>query len=143
MTILVERNGEVLYNQTGSDLQFSKSYGIGNINISFSADGRRQVSFDFYHDEDPLVNIIDKRDIRILEEALGRVHGSLMNVSRNQQFHIERDETHKDTLQEAESHIKWTGVIKIVFLLASALLQLWIMKGFFANTHPYEPVATS
>jgi dynactin complex subunit len=139
----VERNGEVLYNQTGSDLQFSKGYGIGNINISFSASGQRQVSFDFYHDEDPLVNIIDKRDIRILEEALGKVHGSLMNVSRNQQFHIERDETHKDTLQVAESHIKWTGVVKIVFLLASALLQLWIMKGFFANTHPYEPVATS
>lgn len=49
------------------------------------------MSFDFNNDEDPLVKIIDKRDIKILEEALNGVHQSLLNISRNQQFHIERD----------------------------------------------------
>ena len=62
-------------------------------------------------------------------------------MGRNQQFHIERDEINKNILEKSETKIKWTGIIKIVFLLASALIQLWIMKGFFkSNSVPYQPV---
>jgi hypothetical protein len=64
-----------------------------------ATDGQnRKVSFDFYAENDPLINIIDKRDIKYLEEVLGGVHKSLETISRNQQFHIERDESHKITL---------------------------------------------
>jgi dynactin complex subunit len=103
------------------------------------------VSFDFYAENDPLVNIIDKRDLKYIERVLAGVHKSLETISRNQQFHIERDETHKNTLEESESHIKWTGIIKIIFLLSSALIQLWIMKGFFKSNEPhaYQPVMTN
>jgi hypothetical protein len=103
------------------------------------------VSFDFYAEDDPLVKIIDKRDLKYIEGVLVGVYKSLDTISRNQQFHIERDETHKITLEESESHIKWTGIIKIVFLLSSALIQLWIMKGFFKNNeaHAYQPVMTN
>lgn len=135
---VVEFQGQILFNETGNDLAYSHNYQEGTVNIMIgsSNDEERRVSFDFYSDEDPLVNIIDKRDIKILEGVLGGVYGSLQNISRNQQFHIERDESHKDTLELSESHIKWTGIVKIVFLLSSALVQLWIMKGFFKSNQP-------
>lgn len=44
-------------------------------------------------------------------------------------------------LQQSENRIKWTGIIKITFLLTSALIQLWIMKSFFKqNSVAYQPV---
>jgi hypothetical protein len=64
----------------------------------------------------------------------------LAEISKNQEFHMERDEVHKIILEESESRIKWAGIIKIAFLLASALIQLWIMKGFFKQANPYQPV---
>lgn len=135
-----------MYNQTGTDLEFTFDYGAAYVTINISSvDGSsRKVSFDFYAENDPLINIIDKRDLKYLEGVLSSVHKSLEAISRNQQFHIERDESHKSTLEESESHIKWTGIIKIVFLLSSALIQLFIMKGFFKNNeaHPYQPVQT-
>ncbi len=68
------------------------------VNIS-STDGlERKVSFDFYAENDPLINIIDKRDLKYVEGVLSGVHNSLESISRNQQFHIERDESHKATL---------------------------------------------
>lgn len=64
-----------------------------------SSDGlQRNVSFDFYAENDPLVNIIDKRDLKYIESVLAGVHKSLEAISRNQQFHIERDESHRNTL---------------------------------------------
>jgi hypothetical protein len=68
------------------------------VNVS-STDGlERKVSFDFYAENDPLINIIDKRDLKYVEGVLNGVHASLESISRNQQFHIERDESHKATL---------------------------------------------
>lgn len=51
----------------------------------------RNVSFDFYSEDDPLVKMIDKRDIKYVEEVLVDVFKGLNDISRNQQFHIERD----------------------------------------------------
>ena len=49
---------------------------------------------------------------------------------------------HRNVLEETESHIKWLGVLKVFLLLASALVQLWIMKGFLKHkAQPYEPVS--
>lgn len=62
------------------------------------------------------------------------------SISRNQEYQIERDEKHKVNLEDSESKIKWAGIIKIFFLLGSALIQLWIMKGFFTASNPYQPV---
>lgn len=103
------------------------------------------MSFDFYSEDDPLVKMIDKRDIKYVESVLGSVFKGLSDISRNQQFHIERDESHKTTLEDSESSIKWTGIIKILFLLSSALIQLWIMKGFFKNnqSQAYQPVEST
>ena len=69
------------------------------VNVS-STDGlERKVSFDFYAENDPLIGIIDKRDLQYVEGVLSGVHKSLETISRNQQFHIERDESHKATLE--------------------------------------------
>lgn len=144
---MVDFRGTAVYNQTGTDLEFTFDYGAAFVTINISSvDGSsKKVSLDFYAENDPLINIIDKRDLKYLEGVLGSVHKSLESISRNQQFHIERDESHKATLEESESHIKWTGIIKIIFLLSSALIQLFIMKGFFKNNevHPYQPVQTA
>ena len=64
----------------------------------------------------------------------------MSEISRNQEFQIERDDIHKLNLEQSENKIKWAGIVKIVFLLASALIQLYIMKGFFTNSNPYQPV---
>lgn len=66
---------------------------------------------------------------------------SLKEVGRNQKFHIERNEINRNILEKSESKIKWAGIIKIGFLITSALIQLWIMKSFFQkNSVPYQPV---
>lgn len=82
-----------MYNQTGNDFQFVSDFGNGYITVTItSTDGLdRKVSFDFYAENDPLVNIIDKRDLKYIEGVLVDVHKSLETISRNQQFHIERD----------------------------------------------------
>ena len=137
---------EPLLNKTGNDIEFTHIYNEGRINVTLISptSANRNVSFDFYSEDAPLVKMIDKRDIKLVEEVLSNVHKSLTTISRNQQFHIERDESHKSTLEDSESSIKWTGIIKIVFLLSSALIQLWIMKGFFKgnSNQPYQPVDT-
>ena len=58
------------------------------INISSSNGEERNVSFDFYAENDPLVHIIDKRDIKYVEQSLSSVYKGLETISRNQQFHI-------------------------------------------------------
>ncbi len=146
INVTIDFRGEKVYNGNGTDLEFSFDYGAAymTVNLSSSDGLDRNVSFDFYAEDDPLVNIIDKRDLKYVEKVLNGVHATLESISRNQQFHIERDESHKATLEESESSIKWTGIVKIFFLLASALLQLWIMKGFFktGEGQPYQPVMT-
>ena len=142
--VLINSDGKLLFNKTGTDMEYSYDFGMGTANVTFSSvdGGARNVSFDFESDEDPFVKIIDKKDLAILEDILSQVHRIMKTISLNQQFHIERDDAHKTTLEESESHIKWTGIVKIVFLLTSALLQLWIMKGFFKNSggQSYHPV---
>ena len=136
-------DAQILLNKTTNDLEFTHDYEEGIINVTMlSSSGEdRNVSFDFYSEDDPLVKMIDKKDIKYVEEVLVGVFKGLTEISRNQQYHIERDESHKNTLEQSESSIKWTGIIKILFLLSSALIQLWIMKGFFKNNqHPYQPV---
>ena len=53
--------------------------------------GSKNISFDFYSEDDPLVKMIDKKDIKSVEESLAGIFKGLTDVSRNQQFHIERD----------------------------------------------------
>jgi len=48
----------------------------------------RNVSFDFYSEDDPLVKMIDKKDIKYVEEVLVGVFKGLVDISRNQQYHI-------------------------------------------------------
>lgn len=48
-------------------------------------------------------------------------------------------------LQQSDSKIQWLGIGKVVLLLFSAMVQLWIMKGFFKKKEgsvSYEPVRT-
>ena len=75
--------------------------------------------------------MIDKKDVNIVQAALAEAYQEMEAISRNQEYQVERDEKHKVNLEDSESKIKWAGIIKIVFLLGSALIQLWIMKGFF------------
>jgi hypothetical protein len=96
-------NKEPLLNQTGNDIEYTHNFEEGRLNITvISTTGTdRNVSFDFFSEDDPLVKMIDKRDIRLVEEVLSNVHKSLTTISRNQQFHIERDESHKTTLEDS------------------------------------------
>lgn len=84
--------------------------------------------------------MIDKKDINLVQEALSEAYQQMESISRNQEYQIERDEKHKVNLEDSENKIKWAGIIKIIFLLGSALIQLWIMKGFFTSSNPYQPV---
>ena len=90
----------VLVNKTSNDFEFTYNYEEGSINVTISSStgNARNVSFEFYNEDDPLVKTIDKRDIKYVEEALTGVFKGLADISRNQQFHIERDESHKATL---------------------------------------------
>ena len=83
----------LLFNQTSNDLEFTYNYDEGTINVTIlsSTGSARNVSFDFYSEDDPLVKIIDKKDIKYVEEVLGNVFKGLSTIVRNQQFHIERD----------------------------------------------------
>lgn len=94
------RASELLLNKTSNDIEFTYDYEEGYINATIisSTGTDRNVSFDFYSEDDPLVKMIDKRDIKYVESVLGSVFHGLTNISRNQQFHIERDESHKITL---------------------------------------------
>lgn len=47
---------------------------------------------------------------------------------------MERDQVHRNILEETDSKITMTGVIKILVMIGSAALQLWIMRGFFKNS---------
>ena len=87
------RGTQQLFNKTSNDIEFTYNYEEGSINVTItsSTGTDRKVSFDFYSEDDPLVKIIDKRDIKYVESILGSVFIGLNNVSRNQQFHIERD----------------------------------------------------
>ena len=116
----------------------------GDVDICFTNLNRKEkvISFDFYQEDDPFKTIIDKKDLRLVFKSLVTTIESMKEVGRNQQFHIDRDEVNKKILEESEVKIKWTGIIKIFFLLASALVQVWIMKGFFKqNSMPYQPVS--
>lgn len=87
------RGSQLLFNKTSNDLEFTYDYeeGIVNVTIFSSTGTSRNVSFDFYSEDDPLVKMIDKRDIKYVEAVLGSVFKGLNDISRNQQFHIERD----------------------------------------------------
>ena len=82
--------GQNLLNKSGNDIEFSHSYdgGVINVTVISSTGSDRNVSFDFYSEDDPLVKMIDQRDIKAIEKVLGGVFMGLQNVSRNQQFHI-------------------------------------------------------
>lgn len=84
------RTNHLLLNKTSNDIEYTYDYDEGNINVTIisSTGTDRNVSFDFYSEDDPLVKMIDKRDIKYVESVLGSVFLGLTNVSRNQQFHI-------------------------------------------------------
>ena len=85
--------------------------------------------------------MIDSKDVQIVASSLSQAINSMKEVGKNEQFHIERDEINRVILEKSESRIKWAGIIKIGFLLISALIQLYIMKSFFRqNSIPYQPV---
>ncbi len=81
-------------------MQFTHEYTQQNIKVTLSSlDGsERVVGLDFFNQDDPLKNVIEKKDVKYIEEVLSGVHRGLTTISRNQQFHIERDESHKTTL---------------------------------------------
>lgn len=87
------RESELLLNKTSNDIEYTYQYEEGYINVTItsSTGTDRNVSFDFYSEDDPLVKMIDKRDIKYVESILSSVFVGLTNISRNQQFHIERD----------------------------------------------------
>ena len=98
--LVVKVRGMVQFNKTGTDLEWGSNFGAGSIvAVVTSTDGTgRNVSFDFYSDEDPFIKVIDKKDVAVLEGMLSQVHRTMQTISLNQQFHIERDEAHKVTL---------------------------------------------
>jgi hypothetical protein len=61
------KEGQLLFNKTSNDLEFTYDYEEGssiNVTITSSTNNDRNVSFDFYSEDDPLVKMIDKRDIK-------------------------------------------------------------------------------
>jgi hypothetical protein len=68
--------GEVVLDKSSNDETYLHSYGEGAINVCFeSTTGtERAISFDLYKEDDPLVNVIEKRDLRLIENVLNKVH---------------------------------------------------------------------
>lgn len=101
------------------------------------------VSMDFFLARDPLRALVTKHHIATVEEVLNHAAEGMATVARNQLYQIERDSVHKAMLEETESRIGWTGLIKIVVLIVAALMQIWIMRGFFkASGMSYSEVAS-
>ena len=97
----------------------------------------------FFLTKDPIYSLITKHHIATLEEVLSNAADGLRTVGRNQLYQIERDNVHQGLLEETDNRISWTGIIKIVVLVVSALVQIWIMRGFFqANGMTYSEVAS-
>lgn len=94
-------------------------------------------------EDDPIKEMIDRKDLMYVSNSANEAIKNLKEVSKKQEYHIERDEINRLILEKSENHIKWAGIIKIAFLLTSALIQLWIMKSFFKqNSIPYQSVST-
>ncbi len=51
-------------------------------------------SVELYKKDDPLKSIIDKKDINIVREQLVNAYEEMVEISKNQQFHIESDQVH-------------------------------------------------
>jgi hypothetical protein len=98
---------------------------------------------DFFLDNDPIHSLITKHHIAELEEVLNHAATGLATVGRNQLYQIERDTVHQGLLEETDNKISWTGIIKIAVLIISAMVQIWIMRGFFkASGMTYSEVAS-
>lgn len=116
--------------------------GVGEVCFSRTDRKEKQIVFDFYQPEDPVREIIDRKDLSYVVKSLSGAIHTFKEVSKNEQYHIERDEINRVILEQSENRIKWTGIIKIAFLLTSALIQLWIMKSFFKGSSvSYQPVS--
>lgn len=97
---------------------------------------------DFFPTTNPLKHIVTNKDLSLVHRELTTLYEGLEERYRNQQFQSERDLVHRTVLEQTEEKIKWMGIFKIVMLLASALIQLWIMKGFLKDRNlPYQPVS--
>ena len=116
----------------------------GLIDLCFSPgdSANKMLSIDFFPSTDAVKSLITTHDLKAIYSELNRLQGELQETFRNQQFQAERDFVHRNVLESTENHIKWLGVLKVFLLLGSALVQLWIMKGFLRNkVQPYEPVS--
>ena len=88
-------------------------------------------------------NIIDSEDILAVAKSLSRATRSMRGDGVSLEEKIEQDEVNKGILQESEKKIQIAGIIKIVFLISSAIVQLCIGKGFLkANQGRYSNLNT-
>ena len=116
--------------------------GIVDLCFSPGDSANKFLSIDFFPSSDPVKSLISKQDLKTIYSELNQLQAALQETYRNQQFQAERDFVHRNVLESTENHIKWLGVLKVFLLLGSALVQLWIMKGFLKNkSQPYEPVS--
>ena len=63
---------------------------IGDIDLCFTVtdSSEKIISLDIYPSDDPLRELIDKKDLKIVEEALGKANKEMWQISINQQYHI-------------------------------------------------------
>lgn len=110
---------------------------------STSDDSAKLISANYFLATDPIRSLITKSDVATVEKSLTEAVNNLNTVSRNQLYQHERDNVHKTLLEETDEKIVFVGIVKIAVMLISAVLQIWIMRGFFKNTGTsYSEVAT-
>ena len=96
---------------------------------------------DFFPTTDLIKTLITKKSLNEVGEGLREAFLELKTVYRNQQFQTERDKVHKELLEETEGKIKYSGIFKVLMLLGSALVQVWVMKRFFSSrSREYQSV---
>lgn len=73
----------------------------GDAKLCFdNQDGENKVlSIDFYPEQDPLKNLITKKEMKTVEGALIQVYKEIQQTHQNQQFQTERDIVHRTALE--------------------------------------------
>jgi hypothetical protein len=80
-------------------LKFSEE--SGKICFERMDGSEKSVSLDYYPEQDPIRELIEKKDIAFVLKSLNESFDSMKVVGRNQKFLIERNEINREILEKS------------------------------------------
>lgn len=74
-----------------------------------------------------------KEHTSALEESTYKLNGLLSSIARTQKHYHTRHHRNFSTVLSTQSRIFWFTVLESLVIVASSLLQVWILKTFFSR----------